>query len=38
LKEGEEGDDEWELMEGENLFKIHGMHIWNYHNEIPLPF
>jgi hypothetical protein len=21
-------------MEGANLFKVHGLHVWNYHSEI----
>jgi hypothetical protein len=33
-KRGGEGDGN--TMEGEvDLFKVHCMHVWNYHNEIP---
>jgi hypothetical protein len=24
------------IIEGVNLFKVQGMHIWNFHNETPL--
>jgi hypothetical protein len=35
-KEGGEREGLREIKERVNLVKVHGMHLWNFHNEIPL--
>jgi hypothetical protein len=35
-EEGEQKEEEGSMTEGDKLFKVHYMHVWNYHNEIPL--
>jgi hypothetical protein len=35
LEKGGGGRVNWDIMEAVNLFKVHCIHTWNYHNEAP---
>jgi hypothetical protein len=36
IERGEKKERRWEYNGGVELFKAHYMHVWHYHNEIPL--